>query len=242
MSLLVLIPTYNERANIEPLLESLTAALPEAEVMFLDDASPDGTAVEVERLRDRFPNARVFRREGERGLGKAYLDGFRLALEGGSDWVLCMDADLSHDPAEAPALLAAGEREAADLVIGSRYLRGTRVFAWPRHRLWLSKGAAAYTRLVTRMPFTDPTGGFTLYRAAALRELPLEEVHSDGYSFQIEMKHLFWSRGFRCLEVPISFTERTQGRSKMNGVIIREAVGVVWRLAARKHAVSEVRN
>jgi len=234
MSLLVLIPTYNERANIAPLLAALRQAVPGAEICFLDDNSPDGTSEEVERLRDRHPHARVLRRSGPRGLGKAYLDGFRMALGHPADWILCMDADLSHDPAEIPALLAAGESLSADLVAGSRYLRGTRIYNWPRERLWLSRGAAAYTRLITGMPFTDPTGGFTLYRRAALEKIPLEDIHSEGYSFQIEMKHHFWWRGFPCIEVPVSFTERTRERSKMNGAIIREAVGVVWKLARRQ--------
>jgi len=235
MSLLILIPTYNERANIAPLLASLHTTVPLAEICFLDDASPDGTAEEVDRLRASHPRAQVLRRKGKRGLGQAYLDGFRLALNHPADWILCMDADLSHDPAEIPSLLQAGQTHNADLVAGSRYLHGTRVFNWPRHRLCLSRAAAAYTRLVTGMPFTDPTGGFNLYRRAALSQLPLDTIHSNGYSFQIEMKQLFWWNRFRTIEVPVGFTERTLERSKMNAAIIREAVGIVWKLARRQH-------
>lgn len=233
MSVQILIPTYNERANLLPLMTALQAALPDAPVLLLDDASPDRTAEAAEALQDQFPRLSVLRRSGPPGLGRAYLDGFRMALQRPEPWILCMDADLSHDPAEALRLLEEGRSAKADLVVGSRYLPGAGILNWPRHRLWLSRAAAAYTRAITGMPLTDPTSGFVLYRKTALSRLPLDSIHANGYAFQIEMKHGFWLRGFTLREVPIHFTERTREKSKMNRHIIVEAIWRVWRLAAR---------
>lgn len=240
--MLILIPTYNERENIAALLRGVVEVVPEAEVLVLDDASPDGTAEVVEGLREELSAVRVMRREGMKGLGRAYLDGFRLSLEEGFDVTVCMDADFSHDPADVPRLVArleAGVEAGVEVVVGSRYVSGGRVVNWPISRLLLSRGAAVYTRCVTGMPFRDPTGGFNVYSRRALAGLPLDQIDSDGYSFQIEIKHTLWRLGIQLREVPIVFTERREGRSKMHGGIVREAVGVVWRLAGRRKKLAE---
>ncbi len=227
--MLILIPTYNERENIVTLLRELQTSVPEAEVLVLDDASPDGTADAVEDVSSELSGVRVLRREGARGLGRAYLDGFRLSLADDFEVTVCMDADFSHDPGDV-IRLAQGLKAGADVVVGSRYISGGRVLNWPLNRLLLSRGAALYTRLVTGLPVKDPTGGFNVYSRRALKALLLDRIDSDGYSFQIEIKHTLWKQGFRIDEVPIAFTERREGRSKLNRGIVREAVGVVWRL------------
>ncbi len=226
--LLILIPTYNEKNNIAVLVESITRILPQADLLFLDDHSPDGTGAEIERHAARFPQVRVLHRPGKAGLGRAYLAGFRWALERNYAAILCMDADLSHAPEDLPSLVAA--LADADLVSGSRYLPGGRILNWPPSRRILSRAAALYTRLLSGMPFRDPTGGFNAYRRGLLESLDLASIDSNGYSFQIEMKHRAWMEGFVCREIPITFTERRQGKSKMSPGIVREALWVVWKL------------
>ena len=226
---LILIPTYNECENAPQLARALAVALPGADMMFLDDNSPDGTGAALESLRADLPNLHVMHRPGKTGLGRAYLDGFRWSLSKGYERTICMDADLSHDPADTPRMLEASET--FDLVCGSRYVPGGGVVHWPKSRLCLSRFAGRYVRMITGLPHKDPTGGFHAIRREALAALPLGDIHSDGYSFQIELKYRLWQQGFTWKELPITFTERQNGTSKMSGGIVREAVGIVWRLA-----------
>ncbi len=229
MRALVLSPTYDERPNVALLAEGVRRALPEADLLFIDDASPDGTGEEIDRLAGGDPRIHGLHRPAKQGLGRAYLAGFAWSLARDYEATLCLDADLSHNPEDLPRLLEA-LRE-ADLACGARYMPGGGVLHWPRRRLLLSRGAALYTRLLSGMPFHDPTGGLNAYRNSLLAALPLHDIHSNGYSFQIEMKHRAWRDGFRCREIPITFTERRQGRSKMSPGIVREALWVVGCLA-----------
>jgi dolichol-phosphate mannosyltransferase len=176
----------------------------------------------------------VIHQAAKEGLGRAYLAGFQWALARDYEFIFEMDADFSHDPAEIPHFLGAAQE--ADLVLGSRYLHGIRITNWPLRRLLLSMGGALYVRLITGMPFTDPTGGFKCFRRRVLEAIDLDAVRSNGYSFQIEMTHLAWTRGFRIREVPITFEDRRAGYSKMDARIFREALWLVWRLALRGRA------
>jgi dolichol-phosphate mannosyltransferase len=194
----------------------------------VDDASPDGTGRIADELAARHSAIHVLHRQHKNGLGRAYCDGFAWALARGYELVLEMDGDLSHDPGAIPAFLAAARD--ADLVLGSRYCDGIRVINWPLRRLLLSIFAARYVQAVTGMPFSDPTSGFKCFRRSALERIDLERVHSSGYSFQIELTHELWRRGLRVVEVPITFTDRFQGTSKMSRRIVQEAVVMVWRL------------
>ncbi|MBD3237162.1 MAG: glycosyltransferase, partial [Candidatus Eisenbacteria bacterium] len=231
MRCLVIIPTYNERDNISALVERVLAVSERIEVLVVDDRSPDGTAEVVERLAAEQPRIHLLRRAGKLGLGSAYVTGFRYALaQTRTDLIFQMDADFSHDPRSLPDFLAAARD--ADLVLGSRYLRGVTVVNWPLSRLFLSYGANLYTRLITGMPFKDATGGFKCFRREVLEALDWDRVHSDGYSFQIETTFKAWRQGFRIRELPILFVDRRVGVSKMNRRIVWEAIFVVWRLAA----------
>lgn len=225
---LVIVPTYNERENLPALVEKVVASAPGVDLLVVDDNSPDGTGDVADEIAARHPFVHVLHRTEKNGLGRAYCDGFAWALARDYAFVCEMDGDFSHDPADLPRLIAVARD--ADLVLGSRYLGGIRVINWPLRRLLLSTGAARYVRLVTGMPFTDPTGGFKCFRRSALASLDLANVRSNGYSFQIELTHKIWRRGGRILEVPIVFTERIEGRSKMSGAIIVEALFMVWRL------------
>ena len=230
--MLVIVPTYNERENVEPLAAAVLRALPAAHLLFVDDDSPDGTGDLLDRLSAGDSRVQVLHHGGKKGLGRAYVAGFRWALERGYAFVFEMDADFSHDPADLPRLRAAAET--ADLALGSRYTEGTaRVVNWPLARLILSKNAARYVRWITGLPATDPTGGFKCYRRAVLAALDLDTLLSNGYSFQIETVHRAWMRGFRLAEIPITFEERRVGVSKMSRAIVREALGMVWKLWAR---------
>jgi dolichol-phosphate mannosyltransferase len=225
---LIVMPTYNERENL-PLMAQRLLALPVAvDLLVVDDNSPDGTGKLADELAARHPNIHVLHREEKSGLGRAYLAGFNWALKRSYEFVFEMDGDFSHNPDDIPILLEAAQQ--ADLVLGSRYIGGIRIINWPLGRLMLSKGAATYVSVITGMPFTDPTGGFKCFRRRALQAINLEEVRSNGYSFQIELTHKLWRQGMKIVEVPIIFTERAQGHSKMSGHIIREAVLMVWRL------------
>jgi len=227
---LVVIPTYNERANIRALLGQVLAQDRALHVLVVDDGSPDGTADEV-RSAARRAKGRVhlFQRPGKLGLGTAYVAGFQWGLARGYGRLIQMDADFSHDPASLPGFLKA--LEGADVVVGTRYQGGKiSVVNWPLRRLALSMGASWYVRLVTGLPLSDCTGGFKAWRAEALRAVELDKVRSDGYSFQIEMNYKAWKRGFRLAELPIIFVDRTEGHSKMSKAIIREAVWRVWAL------------
>lgn len=228
---LVIIPTYNEKENVEAIAHAVLGALPCADLLFVDDSSPDGTGEIADRLSAAEPRVHALHRPGKQGLGRAYVAGFKWALERAYGFVFEMDADFSHNPADLPKLRET--TESADLTLGSRFINGVRVVDWPLSRLMLSKSAALYVRIITGMPFADPTGGFKCYRRTVLESMRLDAIHSNGYSFQIETLHHAWFRGFRVVETPIIFVERRHGRSKMSGAIVREALWVVWKIAMR---------
>ncbi len=223
---LLVIPTYNERATIEPLLRAVLAASDRVDVLVVDDASPDRTAVRVAELAEGDPRLSLIVRSGKQGLGSAYRLGLGRALAAGYGAAGEMDADLSHDPADVPRLLVALE-EGADLAIGSRYVDGGRIVGWPAHRLALSRAGNAYVRAATGCPVADATAGFRLYRAPLLSRLDLASVASEGYSFQVELVLRAWQAGARIAEVPVIFTERRHGASKLGRAVIAEAVARV---------------
>lgn len=226
---LVVIPTYNEAANLPQLIPQVLAQDDQLEVLVVDDASPDGTGQLADGLAQREPRVHVLHREGKLGLGTAYIVGFRWALEQGYDYVFEMDADFSHDPVHLKEFLKAAA--SADLVLGSRYLGGkVTVVNWPIGRLMLSYWANVYARWVTGLHIWDLTGGFKCFRTKVLQAIDLSQVRSNGYAFQIEMSVRAWRKGFRLAEVPIVFVDRTEGQSKMNRRIVREAIWIVPRL------------
>jgi dolichol-phosphate mannosyltransferase len=228
---LVVSPTFNERENL-PDVVARVLGLPEfIDLLIVDDNSPDGTGRLADEWAARNPRVHVLHRATKDGLGRAYIAGFKWAMERDYEFVFEMDADLSHNPGDIPRFLEAAEN--ADLVLGSRYRDGIRVINWPLNRLVLSLAAALYVRLITGMPFSDPTGGYKCFRRSALKALKLDTVGSNGYSFQIELTHRIWRQGFRIAEVPIVFTDRFLGKSKMSGRIVREALVMVWKLAAQ---------
>lgn len=228
MKSIVVIPTYNESENIERLIEQVLAQHVSLNVLVVDDNSPDGTGEIVDRIAVSNPRVKVIHRAGKLGLGSAYREGFRFALDQGADFVIEMDADFSHDPAMLPAFL--DKIRDYDLVIGSRYLNGVSVVNWPIRRLMLSYCANVYARLVTGLRISDCTGGFKCFRREVLEAIDLARVKSDGYSFQIEMNFRCVEKGFRVGEIPIIFIDRHAGSSKMSKKIIREAVWMVWKL------------
>jgi dolichol-phosphate mannosyltransferase len=233
---LVVIPTYNEAANLEQVTARLRAAVPEVDVLVVDDSSPDGTGAIADRLAAADNSVHVLHRSEKAGLGAAYIAGFRWALSSGYDAVVEMDADGSHAPEELPRLLAA--LRDADLVIGSRWVPGGEVRNWPMPRLLLSRGASLYTRVLLRYPVRDATAGYRAYRRAVLEDLKLDEVASQGYCFQIDLGWKTWRTGFRVVEVPITFTEREVGQSKMSRAIVTEALWrvAVWGLTSRSRS------
>ena len=230
---LVIVPTYNEAPNLEPILERLHVSVPAADALVVDDGSPDGTGELAEKLAAVDPRVHVLRRPGKAGLGAAYMAGFRWALAHGYDVVVEMDADGSHAPEQLPALLAA--LESADLVLGSRYVAGGEVTDWPLHRLLLSRAGNRYTRWALRLPLSDATGGYRVARGELIDRLPFDDVASQGYCFQVDWAWRAVRAGARVAEVPITFTERAFGRSKMSGSIVREALirVTVWGLRDR---------
>src|SRR5512138_3036240 len=225
---LVVVPTYNERENLPPLVARVLALPVKVNILVVDDNSPDGTGKLADEMALKDRRIQVLHRTDKAGLGRAYIAGFKLALEQGYEFVFEMDGDLSHNPDDIPMFLEAAKD--ADLVLGSRYLNGIRIINWPLSRLMLSKGAAKYVQVITGMPFSDPTGGYKCFRRRALQSINLDAINSNGYSFQIEMTHKLWRQGMKVVEVPIIFTDRFQGRSKMTRHIIREAVMMVIRL------------
>ncbi len=229
---LVIVPTYNERENLPP-LAARVMSLPDLEpvdLLVVDDNSPDGTGEIADQLALQNPRIHVLHRKEKDGLGRAYISGFKWALERGYEFVFEMDGDFSHNPSDIPAFLQAARDQQADLVLGSRYTNGIRVINWPLNRLLLSMGAALYVQWITGMPFADPTGGYKCFRRRSLESMDLDAVRSNGYSFQIEMTHKIWRKGYRVVEVPIIFTDRFQGNSKMSLKIVFEALFMVWRL------------
>jgi dolichol-phosphate mannosyltransferase len=225
---LIIVPTYNERENLPPLVQRVLALPVPVHLLVVDDNSPDGTGKLADELAAKHSAVHVMHRSEKNGLGRAYIAGFKWALERDYEFIFEMDGDFSHNPDDVPSFLAAAKD--ADLVLGSRYVQGIRVINWPLRRLVLSLGAAKYVRIITGMPFSDPTGGYKCFRRRALQAINLEEVQSNGYSFQIEMTHKLWRQGLKVAEVPIIFTERVFGQSKITGEIIREAFPMVWRL------------
>jgi dolichol-phosphate mannosyltransferase len=223
---LVVVPTYNERINLPLIVPLILQQDSRIEVLVVDDNSPDGTGRLADEMAAENRRIHVLHRPGKAGLGKAYLAGFRWALECDYDFIFEMDADFSHDPKFLPEFLQA--IETADLVIGSRYRAGVNVINWPISRLLLSLGANEYARRVTGLPLTDSTGGFKCFRRRVLEAIDFEKVRSNGYSFQIEMSFRAWKQGFRLVEIPIVFTDRVEGQSKMDKRIVREAIWMVW--------------
>ncbi len=229
---LIVIPTYDERENVAAMSEAVLKQVPEANILFVDDNSPDGTGVLLDEIAAREPRVSVMHRAGKEGLGRAYIAGFKWALARDYALICEMDCDFSHDPSALPQLLKAAD-EGADLVLGSRYIGGIRVMNWPMSRLLLSTGAAKYVKLVTGLPVHDPTGGFKCFRRAVLQAIDLDRITSNGYSFQIEMTHTAWMKGFAIREVPIVFEDRRAGYSKMRSDIATEAFVMVLKLWAR---------
>lgn len=229
-STVIVIPTLNEAPNIPELVERVTMAMPDAHLLVVDDQSSDGTAEAARKAFAGRPGHRVLSRAGPRGLGRAYVEAFQLAIQEGYTTIVQMDADLSHDPADLPTLCEAlGE---ADLVIGSRYCRGGGVRGWAAHRLWLSRFANLYARTVTSLGINDITAGYRAWRASALARLRLDTVASSGYSIQVELAVRAHCAGLRIREIPIIFTDRRRGESKMNLRVLVESAIMPWRLRA----------
>ncbi len=231
---LVIIPTYNEAKNVGLALKRVMEQPSNLNALVVDDGSPDGTANVVRQTQLEYPGRiELLERSGKLGLGTAYLTGFAHALKHEYQIICEMDADLSHNPDDLPRLINTIKTDQCDLAIGSRYVHGVRVVDWPLSRLILSYGAGWYTRIVTRLPVRDVTAGFVAYHRRVLESVNLAAVQSNGYSFQVEMKYRAWKKGFRLSEIPIVFTERTEGQSKMSQDIVREAAFKVWELRFR---------
>jgi len=229
---LVVLPTYNEITNLPRIVPAILAQDPRIEILVVDDSSPDGTGQAADELAAVLARVHVLHRPRKEGLGRAYLSGFRWGLEQGFSLLFEMDADFSHDPAILSEMITASAR--FDLVIGSRYKTGVNVINWPMSRLLLSIGANLYARIVTGLPVADSTGGFKCFRREVLESIPFDRVRSNGYSFQIEMSFRSWHKGFRLVEIPIIFSDRVEGQSKMNKRIVREAIWMVWWLRASR--------
>lgn len=229
--ILVVIPTYNEAENIAKLIPAVLRQAPNIDVLVVDDGSPDGTGAIVKELMASNPHVHLIERQGKQGLGTAYVRGFKYAIEHGYDYVFEMDADFSHNPNDIPVFLS--KIKDHDLVIGSRYINGVRVLNWPMNRLLLSYFANVYTRIITGLPVRDATGGFKCYRIEALKAIDLDNIRSNGYAFQIEMSYKVWKKGFRLIEIPIVFTDRREGHSKMSKNIVYEAMFMLLKLRLR---------
>jgi dolichol-phosphate mannosyltransferase len=226
----VVLPTYNEAENLEWIATAILGALPAATLLVVDDGSPDGTGEIADRMASVDARVRVLHRPAKAGLGRAYLAGFSVALDGGAEWVLQIDADGSHDPASTPALLAPLQDDTADLVIGSRYTRGGSVVDWGFLRRFVSRGGSLFARVVLGLPAHDLTGGFKAWRASTLAAVDFGGVHAGGYVFQVEMTYRAQRGGARIRELPITFRDRRVGQSKMSRRIIVEALFVVLQL------------
>ena len=228
MKSIIISPTYNESKNVATLIRTVFDRNPGIHLLIIDDSSPDGTGQIVSDLQKNHPNLHLETRKVKDGLGKAYLFGFQWALKRKYDTIIQMDADMSHHPKEIPLMIELLKNN--DLVIGSRYINGISVINWPLKRLFLSYGASVYTRVITGMPIKDATGGFKVWKASTLSAIDLNGVRSSGYSFQIEMNFRTWRKGYKLVEHPIIFIDRTVGESKMSKSIMLEAVWMVWRL------------
>ena len=227
---LVIIPTYNEIENISDMIQTVMDLEGNFELLIIDDGSPDGTAKVVINLQDKFPERlHLVQRKGKLGLGTAYINGFKWALRKGYDYIFEMDADFSHDPNDLIRLYRACAEEGFDMSIGSRYITGVNVVNWPMGRVLMSYFASVYVKFITGLPIKDATAGFKCYHKSVLQGINLDEIRFIGYAFQIEMKFTAWKLGFQIKEVPIIFTDRTKGTSKMSKGIFKEAVfGVIW--------------
>ncbi len=223
---LVIVPTYNEAANLPEIVPAILSQSPRINVLVVDDSSPDGTGELADKMSAQDDRIQVLHRAAKEGLGRAYIAGFRWALERGYGAICEMDADFSHDPKFLPRFLDAIQE--ADVVLGSRYATGVNVINWPISRLLLSLGANFYARVITGLPLSDSTGGFKCFRREVLQAISLDKVKSNGYAFQIEMSFRAWKRGFKLKEIPIIFHDRVEGQSKMSKRIVREAVWMVW--------------
>ena len=226
MKTVVVIPTYDERENVAPMADAVLASAPSAGVLFVDDNSPDGTGDVLDALAEKDRRVHVLHRERKEGLGRAYVAGFRAAMDMGAERIVQMDCDFSHDPKDVPRLLA----ESADLVVGSRYVPGGATPGWPFKRRLVSRAGGLFVRTVTGMPLRDPTGGFKCWKAETLKKIDFESVASKGYSFQLEMNHRAWKAGCSIREIPIVFTDRVKGYSKITPGIATESVGIALRL------------
>lgn len=231
MKILVIIPTYNELENIRKIIPAVLNQNENIDILVVDDNSPDNTGKYVEEKSRVETRIKILKRPGKMGLGTAYIAGFKYAIDHNYDLVFEMDADFSHDPNDIPAFLEAIND--ADLVLGSRYINGVRVLNWPMRRLLLSYFASIYTRTITGLPVHDTTGGFKCFRIEVLKAINLDKVKSNGYSFQIEMTYKAFKKNFRIKEIPIVFTDRAKGKSKMSRKIVYEAVFMVWKLRLR---------
>lgn len=226
----VVIPTYDEKDNVRPMADAVLAQGEDFEILFVDDNSPDGTGAVIDEMCAANARIHVLQREKKEGLGRAYVAGFARALELGADKVVQMDCDFSHDPKDLSRLVA----EDADLVIGSRYVKGGATPGWPFKRRLISRAGGIFIRVVTGMPLRDPTGGFKCWKRRVLEALDLPTVQSAGYSFQLEMNHRTWKRGFAIREIPISFTDRVAGYSKITPGIAVESIKIALKLRFRK--------
>lgn len=226
---IVIIPTYNEIENIEAIIKAVFSLPYKFHILVVDDNSPDGTATGVKKLQSNFAeNLHLLQREGKSGLGTAYIEGFRWCLNHNYDYIFEMDADFSHNPEDLLRLLDTAKQDPADVVVGSRYKNGVNVVNWPLNRVLLSFGASKYVKFITGMNIQDPTAGFVCYKRKVLEAIDLESIKFIGYAFQIEMKFKAYKKGFKITEIPIIFTDRIRGKSKMSGGIISEAIfGVI---------------
>jgi len=233
MSNIVIIPTYKEKENIEAIIKSISSLNTSFDILIIDDNSPDGTAGIVKNMQLTFPNLHIVERPGKMGLGTAYVAGFKWALENGYDYIYEMDADFSHDPRDLERLFKACKDEGADVAIGSRYISGVNVVNWPLARVIMSYTASIYVRIITGMRVMDTTAGFMCYKREVLENIKPEHIRSVGYGFQIEMKFSAWKLGYKIVEVPIVFTDRKLGASKMTGGIFNEALWGVLKMKGR---------
>jgi dolichol-phosphate mannosyltransferase len=225
---LVIIPTYNERKNIQILTHQILELYPNMDILVVDDNSPDGTGDFIKEMGFKDKRIRLIQRPRKMGLGTAYVAGFKYMLENNYELAIQMDADFSHDPTEIKTFIELTKEN--DLIIGSRYIQGVNVINWPMRRLLLSYFANMYTKVITGLPVNDCTGGFKCFKREVLASIDLDSVKSNGYSFQIEMNYRTWKNGFKIIETPIVFTDRTEGHSKMSKQIVYEAVFMVWKL------------
>ena len=237
---IVIIPTYNEKENIEKIIRKVFSLQHEFHILIVDDGSPDGTGNIVKNLQQQFPGKLfIMERNGKQGLGRAYIAGFHWAIDKKYDYIFEMDADFSHNPDDLIRLRNACANEGADVAVGSRYVKGGGVVNWPLNRVLLSKYASVYVQMITGMKIKDATAGFKCYKRKVLETIDLDKIHFVGYAFQIEMKFTAWKHGFKIKEVPITFADRTEGTSKMSGGIIKEAAfGVVelkWKSFSKKY-------